>query len=121
MPTLHLEPPDNLEELWESLLVETLPPDKRDTLQAQWQATASVDDRYMMFLEYSSYLRRKEPTTQEKKQRREQLRPFFESHGIDRLPGDEEGERTMSMAVPCVRAEIVVSVVPATSRAVRGQ
>ena len=91
MPTIKLEAPDNLEELWENLLVETLPPDKRDPLQSQWEGTPSIDDRYMMFLEYSSYLRRKEPTVEEKKARREQLRPFFEAHGIDRLPGEEDG------------------------------
>eukprot|EP00392_Amoebophrya_sp_AT5.2_P014688 g14849.t1 len=51
-PSLTFEPPENLEELWENLLLETLPPDKRQTLQEQWEETESRDDKFMMLLEY---------------------------------------------------------------------
>ncbi len=50
-PSLHFEVPPNLDELWENLLVDTLPPDKRDSVQAQWDQTPDENDRYMMFLE----------------------------------------------------------------------
>jgi hypothetical protein len=80
-------PPDAiLEELWETLLLETLTADKREPLRAQWHALGATEhqqnsscdnnperyhgltakqrereirmDHYMMYLEYSSYLRK---------------------------------------------------------------
>lgn len=55
-PSLQLEPPEDLELRWTRLLLDTLPPDKRGPLWAQWDAADSSTERFMMFLEYSSYL-----------------------------------------------------------------
>lgn len=52
MPDVNLQPPANLEDLWEQLLEDTLPPDKRESLMDQWHGTAGKEEKYMMFLEY---------------------------------------------------------------------
>jgi len=79
-----LLPPENLEELWQELLEDTLPPDKRDLLQASWQRAQSASERYMLFLEYSSYLRKQEVTEEEKAERRKQLEPLLKEYGLDK-------------------------------------
>lgn len=85
---LDLTPPHDLEQLWQQLLEDTLPPDKRPSLQDSWNSTADVNDRYMMFLEYSSYLRKPEITEEEKEERRKQLEPLMRELGIE--PEDDE-------------------------------
>eukprot|EP00931_Biecheleriopsis_adriatica_P014506 TRINITY_DN11634_c0_g1_i1.p1 TRINITY_DN11634_c0_g1~~TRINITY_DN11634_c0_g1_i1.p1 ORF type:complete len:286 (+),score=93.75 TRINITY_DN11634_c0_g1_i1:28-858(+) len=86
-----LQAPPDLEELWQQLLEDTLPPDKREALQASWQATPHANDRYMMFLEYSSYLRKQEISEEEKKERRKQLEPLMKQYGLDNLDESESG------------------------------
>lgn len=90
LSSTELSPPQELESLWQQLLEDTLPPDKRATLHASWEAVPDRYDRYMMFLEYSSYLRKPEVTEEEKKERREQLEPLMREFGIpteDEDPG----------------------------------
>eukprot|EP00434_Breviolum_minutum_P041505 symbB.v1.2.036919.t1/scaffold5319.1/size29312/3 len=86
-----LLPPENLEELWQELLEDTLPPDKRDLLQASWQRTQSDSERYMLFLEYSSYLRKQEVTEEEKAERRKQLEPLLKEYGLDKPEPESQG------------------------------
>jgi len=81
-------PPPDLELLWQQLLEDTLPPDKRASLQDSWDATPDDSDRYMMFLEYSSYLRKPEVTEEEKEERRKQLEPLMREFGLK--PDDDE-------------------------------
>jgi len=86
---VELTPPPDLEEQWQELLCDTLPPDKRTTLQEAWQATGSIHDRYMMLLEYTSYLRKKpEASTEEQAEQRKRLEPLMRDLGIN-LGGDE--------------------------------
>lgn len=81
-----LTPPDDLDRLWNQLLEDTLPPDKRAALMQSWRETPSANERYMMFLEYSSYLRKPEVSEEEKEERRKQLEPLMKEFGIN---GDE--------------------------------
>ncbi|CAD7974816.1 unnamed protein product [Amoebophrya sp. A25] len=87
-PEINLEPPENLEELWENLLVETLPPEKRETLWRQWDETPTREDKFMMLLEYNSYLRRPEISEEERAERRRQLEPLLAKYGM--LDKDED-------------------------------
>lgn len=82
MSTMDLTPPDDLELLWRQLLDDTLPPDKRAALMSSWADAGNDNDRYMMFLEYSSYLRKPEVTDEEKEERRKQLEPLMKEFGI---------------------------------------
>jgi len=82
LSTMDLTPPDDLELLWRQLLDDTLPPDKRAALMQSWEETGNDNDRYMMFLEYSSYLRKPEVTDEEKEERRKQLEPLMKEFGI---------------------------------------
>jgi len=86
---MDLSPPPDLEQLWQQLLDDTLPPDKRSSLQDSWESTPDASDRYMMFLEYSSYLRKPEVTEEEKEERRKQLEPLMREFGLK--PGDLDG------------------------------
>merc|ERR1719160_1231216 len=79
---MDLTPPDDLDELWQQLLEDTLPPDKRAALMDSWERAGDVQDQYMMFLEYSSYLRKPEVTEEEKEERRKQLEPLMKEFGI---------------------------------------
>lgn len=88
LPEEELVPPVDLEEMWQRLLEDTLTPDKRAALQASWEATPNEHDRYMMFLEYTSYLRRPEVSEEEQAERRKQLEPLLRELGICA----EEGE-----------------------------
>lgn len=81
--SMELTVPDNLEDLWQQLLDDTLPPDKREALQASWDSTPNTHDRYMMFLEYSSYLRKQEVTEEEKAERKKQLEPLLREYGLN--------------------------------------
>lgn len=85
---LELTPPANLEELWSDLLEETLPPDRHPALQATWDSTADPHERYMMLLEYSSYLRKPELTEEEKAERKREMEPLMRELGI---PPEDEG------------------------------
>merc|ERR1712151_1118740 len=85
---MDLTPPPDLEALWQQLLDDTLPPDKRQSLQDSWDATPDSNDRYMMFLEYSSYLRKPEVSPEEREERRKQLEPLMREFGLK--PGDED-------------------------------
>lgn len=87
---LELTAPANLEELWQSLLEETLPPDRWPSLQAAWNATPEPHERYMMLLEYSSYLRKPELTEEEKAARKKELEPFLRELGAA-PDGEDEG------------------------------
>merc|ERR1712187_90021 len=85
---LDLTPPDDLDLLWQQLLEDTLPPDKRAALQDSWENTEGDQEKYMMFLEYSSYLRKPEITEEEKEERRKQLEPLMKEFGLG--GGEEE-------------------------------
>eukprot|EP00933_Yihiella_yeosuensis_P054883 TRINITY_DN5346_c1_g2_i2.p1 TRINITY_DN5346_c1_g2~~TRINITY_DN5346_c1_g2_i2.p1 ORF type:complete len:303 (-),score=85.29 TRINITY_DN5346_c1_g2_i2:74-982(-) len=85
-----LRPPPNLRELWEKLLQDTLTPDKREALEEQWNSTSNESDRYMMFLEYTSYLRKQELTEEEKAERQKQLAPLMRQYGLEHLSDEEE-------------------------------
>jgi len=89
LSTVDLTPPDDLELLWRQLLDDTLPPDKRSALMSSWEEAGNDNDRYMMFLEYSSYLRKPEITDEEKEERRKQLEPLMKEFGIHGGPDDE--------------------------------
>ncbi|CAK0796040.1 unnamed protein product, partial [Prorocentrum cordatum] len=67
---------------------DALPPEKRPALQASWDSVPDRYDRYMMFLEYSSYLRKQEVTEDEKQERRKHLEPLMQEFGL--TTGDEE-------------------------------
>eukprot|EP00928_Gymnodinium_smaydae_P016625 TRINITY_DN16265_c0_g1_i1.p1 TRINITY_DN16265_c0_g1~~TRINITY_DN16265_c0_g1_i1.p1 ORF type:complete len:348 (+),score=92.29 TRINITY_DN16265_c0_g1_i1:137-1045(+) len=84
---MDLRPPENLDELWEQLLEDCLPPDKRAALQDSWEATGSESDRYLMFLEYSSYLRKPEVSEEQREAHRKQMEPLMRELG---LPRDED-------------------------------
>ncbi|CAJ1401028.1 unnamed protein product, partial [Effrenium voratum] len=45
---------------------------------------------YMLFLEYSSYLRKQEVTEEEKAERRKQLEPLLKQYGLDNLTEQEQ-------------------------------
>lgn len=79
---MELSPPEDLDDLWQQLLEDTLPPDKRQALQASWETAGDGHDRYMMFLEYSSYLRKPEVSEEEKAERRKQLQPLMRELGV---------------------------------------
>lgn len=87
---LELTPPPNLEELWMSLLEDTLPADRHPALQATWDSTPDPNERYMMLLEYSSYLRKPELTEEEKAERKREMEPFMREFGLN-ADGEEEG------------------------------
>jgi len=86
-PDAELAPPPDLDELWQQLLEDTLPPDKRKLLQDSWAKCPSQQDRYMMYLEYTSYLRKPEVTEEEQAERRKQLEPLLREFGVS---GDGE-------------------------------
>merc|ERR1719203_1203521 len=80
--------------MWQQLLEDTLPPDKRQVLQETWDSTKDPEDRYMMLLEYTSYLRKPEVTDEEKAERRKQLEPLMREFGLkvtDLEDASEEG------------------------------
>jgi len=77
-----LAPPADLEQLWQQLLEETLTPDRRGALQEAWQKIPGAHDKYMMFLEYASYLRKPELSEEDKIERRKQLEPLMREFGI---------------------------------------
>mmetsp|Transcript_46768 Transcript_46768/g.111227 ORF Transcript_46768/g.111227 Transcript_46768/m.111227 type:complete len:273 (+) Transcript_46768:117-935(+) len=81
-----LTPPENLEDLWQQLLEDSLSPDKRAALQESWASMGSTHERYMMFLEYSSYLRKPEMTPEEREERRKQLEPLMKEFGVTEDP-----------------------------------
>lgn len=88
---LELHPPSDLENLWRNLLEDTLPPDKRPSLQATWDMAEDDHEKYMLYLEYSSYLRKPELTEEEKAERRKQLEPLMAELGV-RDPFEEESQ-----------------------------
>lgn len=87
---LELTPPGNLEELWMQLLEDTLPPDRHPALQATWEGTPDPHERYMMLLEYSSYLRKPELTEEEKAERKKAMEPLMRELGIP-PDGEDDG------------------------------
>mmetsp|Transcript_12097 Transcript_12097/g.32421 ORF Transcript_12097/g.32421 Transcript_12097/m.32421 type:complete len:277 (-) Transcript_12097:121-951(-) len=89
-----LEPPEDLEALWQRLLEDTLPPDKRPVLQDAWISTKNAHDRYMMYLEYTSYLRKPEVTEQEKAERKKQLEPLMREFGLKSSDFEDSPEYT---------------------------
>lgn len=88
-----LAPPEDLETLWQRLLQETLPPEKRPPLEDMWQTANSDYDKYMLYLEYSSYLRKVEITDEEKKTRKKQLAPLLRECGLDPEEMEEDVEQ----------------------------
>mmetsp|Transcript_71087 Transcript_71087/g.123294 ORF Transcript_71087/g.123294 Transcript_71087/m.123294 type:complete len:295 (-) Transcript_71087:88-972(-) len=108
LSAMDLTPPPDLELLWQQLLEDTLPPDKRAALQDSWEQTGSDHDKYMMFLEYSSYLRKPEITEEEKEERRKQLEPLMKEFG---LRSDMEEESAWQGAfVWCVLVAVILFV-----------
>jgi len=87
-PQLYLEPPSNLEEQFHQLLVDTLPPDRREMLLNSWRDLESIDDRYMMFLEYSSYLRKPEMSDKEREEHEKKMEPLLHHYGISKSDDD---------------------------------
>ncbi|CAK8985348.1 unnamed protein product [Durusdinium trenchii] len=83
--------------MWHELLEDTLPPDKRPLLQASWERAESPSERYMLFLEYSSYLRKQEVSEEEKEERRKQLEPLLKQYGLDKEESDESSWTWMIM------------------------
>jgi len=83
MPAVDLAPPPDLEVLWQQLLEDTLPPDKRRILEDAWETTHEPHDKYMMYLEYTSYLRKPEMSDEEMAERRKQLSPLLDEFGLD--------------------------------------
>lgn len=104
---LDLAPPDDLDILWQQLLEDTLPPDKRAALQESWEQTPGDHDKYMMFLEYSSYLRKPEITEEEKEERRKQLEPLMKEFG---LPTDDEDPGWQGASIWCVVISVILFV-----------
>jgi len=104
---LDLTPPDDLDLLWMQLLEDTLPPDKRAALQESWEQTPGDHDKYMMFLEYSSYLRKPEITEEEKEERRKQLEPLMKEFG---LPTDDEDPGWQGASIWCVVISVILFV-----------
>lgn len=97
LPPIELSPPPDLEERWQELLRDTLPPDKRTALQEAWQATNSAHDRYMMLLEYTSYLRKKpEASKEEQAEQKKRLEPLMRDLGINL--GDDEFEESSGLS-----------------------
>merc|ERR1719247_1634431 len=80
LPDLDLRPPPDLDRLWTQLLEDNLSPEKRASLQAQYEKTESQRDRYLLFLEYSSYLRKPPPTGKDGKKSKQ--RAFAEAQGF---------------------------------------
>lgn len=108
LSAMDLTPPPDLPLLWQQLLEDTLPPDKRAALQDSWEQTGSDHDKYMMFLEYSSYLRKPEITEEEKEERRKQLEPLMKEFGIR---SDMEEESAWQGAfVWCVLVAVILFV-----------
>jgi len=93
-------PPPDLEPLWQRLLEDCLPPDRRQALQENWNDVGSDYDRYMMFLEYSSYLRKQEVTEEEKKERRKQLEPLMQEFGLTAEDEEESGAQPLLLMAP---------------------
>jgi len=97
LPPLELTPPPDLEDRWQELLRDTLPADKRGALQEAWDATGNAHDRYMMLLEYTSYLRKKpEASPEEQAEQRKRLEPLMRDLGISSLEGDDLEEPGLS-------------------------
>lgn len=82
LSSVDLTPPDDLEQLWAQLLSDTLPPDKRSALQESWEQCGNDQDKYMMFLEYSSYLRKPEITEEDKEERKKRMEEMKREFGI---------------------------------------
>ncbi|CAE7227782.1 cgt [Symbiodinium natans] len=100
---MELTPPHNLPELWRELLEDTLPPDKRELLQASWDRAASDSERYMLFLEYSSYLRKQEVSEEDKAETRKQLEPLLKQYGLhEAQESDSPGSAIWFMLVALV-------------------
>eukprot|EP00397_Hematodinium_sp_SG-2012_P058777 GEMP01074686.1.p1 GENE.GEMP01074686.1~~GEMP01074686.1.p1 ORF type:complete len:237 (+),score=51.02 GEMP01074686.1:59-769(+) len=91
--TLFLDPPANLDAQWNLLLVDTLPPDRRDLLQKSWNELAGrSDEQYMMFLEYSSYLRKPEIKQEDRERHEQKIEPLLRELGIpQRSEPDHDG------------------------------
>mmetsp|Transcript_96772 Transcript_96772/g.273444 ORF Transcript_96772/g.273444 Transcript_96772/m.273444 type:complete len:277 (-) Transcript_96772:171-1001(-) len=92
---LDLTPPPDLDILWRQLLEDTLPPDKRPSLQDTWEAAANDDDKYMLLLEYSSYLRKPEITEDDKEDRMKQLEPLMRELGVQSDYNSDESQATL--------------------------
>jgi|EP00927_Polykrikos_kofoidii_P049726 hypothetical protein len=105
MDPVELIPPGDLEQLWQQLLEDTLPPDKRPALQDSWHATSNDHDRYMMFLEYSSYLRKPEVDEDEQIERKKQLEPLMRELGIRE---EEEGELQETLVAWLIVGVVVI-------------
>merc|ERR1719159_1093593 len=96
---MDLTPPPELDLLWRQLLEDCLPPDKRAALHKTWEEAGDDNDRYMMFLEYSSYLRKPEITEEEKAERRKQLEPLMQEFGLLAEEEESGGQTMLLMAL----------------------
>lgn len=103
---LDLTPPPELDLMWQQLLEDTLPPDKRNALQETWKHTASDQDRYMLFLEYSSYLRKTEINEEERAERRKQLEPLMKELGV--RPDEDEATEYSDSLMWCVLITVIL-------------
>lgn len=87
-----LSPPQDLEQMWQQLLEDTLTPDKRAPLQEAWASTPDPHDRYMMLLEYSSYLRKPEISEKAREEGRRQMEPLLKEFGLSHADFEEDAE-----------------------------
>eukprot|EP00419_Tripos_fusus_P066332 CAMPEP_0172908272 /NCGR_PEP_ID=MMETSP1075-20121228/180370_1 /TAXON_ID=2916 /ORGANISM="Ceratium fusus, Strain PA161109" /LENGTH=245 /DNA_ID=CAMNT_0013766009 /DNA_START=30 /DNA_END=763 /DNA_ORIENTATION=+ len=114
IPPIELTPPPDLEERWQELLRDTLPPDKHIALQEAWNATESTHDRYMMLLEYTSYLRKKpEASPEEQAEQRKRLEPLMRDLGINLADDELEDSGLSATAIWWLCAALVAFAVAA--------
>mmetsp|Transcript_52608 Transcript_52608/g.113746 ORF Transcript_52608/g.113746 Transcript_52608/m.113746 type:complete len:252 (+) Transcript_52608:140-895(+) len=79
---LELVPPEDLEELWQALLEDTVPLEQRPPLQATWESAGSPQSRYLMLLECSSYLRKARSSPEEEAEGRKRAEPLLDELGL---------------------------------------
>ncbi|CAE7250951.1 unnamed protein product [Symbiodinium sp. KB8] len=108
---MELSPPQNLAELWHELLEDTLPPDKRELLQASWDRAANDSERYMLFLEYSSYLRKQAVSEEDKAETRKQLEPLLKQYGLHDLQQESESSGSSIWFMLAALAMLVAAVI----------
>jgi len=108
---MELSTPQNLSELWHELLEDTLPPDKRELLQASWDRAANDSERYMLFLEYSSYSRKQAVSEEDKAETRKQLEPLLKQYGLHDLQQESESSGPSIWFVLAALAMLVAAVI----------
>mmetsp|Transcript_37768 Transcript_37768/g.90716 ORF Transcript_37768/g.90716 Transcript_37768/m.90716 type:complete len:280 (+) Transcript_37768:22-861(+) len=104
-PDFQLQAPEDLDTLWQDLLADCLGPDKRASLQSAYEKCSTDSERYMMFLEYSSYLRKPQLSEEERKKRMAELDPILKQYGYG---DDEDGGGTLVLWVLVIGVLVIV-------------